>query len=188
MASGRARNATVTRDDILAAARRCFGADGYERTTMRAVAADVGVDPALVYRYFGSKQQLFAAAANLQLHFPDLSAVAASDLAEVILPVFFRVWEHNGTFLALLRAAMTSPAAAQALTDAFTTQVLPALAVVAPDHQRERAGLVGAVVIGLATTRLVLATPGISDLTQMEITQWLGPVLEQILTASLPPA
>ena len=53
-----------------------FGADGYERTTLRAVAADVGVDPALVIRYFGSKQDLFAAAAEFTLDLPDLTGGA----------------------------------------------------------------------------------------------------------------
>ena len=50
----RARNADATRADILTAARNRFGADGFERTTLRAIAGDVGVDPALVIRYFGS--------------------------------------------------------------------------------------------------------------------------------------
>ena len=70
MVSTRARNAQETRADILAAARARFGAEGYERTTLRGVAADVGVDPALVIRYFGSKQDLFAAAAEFTLDLP----------------------------------------------------------------------------------------------------------------------
>ena len=73
MAPPRTRNAQETTADILAAARSRFGTDGYERTTLRAVAADVGVDPALVIRYFGSKQDLFAAAAEFTLDLPDLS-------------------------------------------------------------------------------------------------------------------
>jgi AcrR family transcriptional regulator len=64
MATKRPRNAIQTRADILAAARRRFGAEGYERTTLRAIAADVGVDAALVIHYFGSKQDLFAEAAD----------------------------------------------------------------------------------------------------------------------------
>jgi AcrR family transcriptional regulator len=56
----RPRNGAQTRANILSAARRRFD-EGYERTTPRAVAADVGVDAALVIRYFGSKQDLFAA-------------------------------------------------------------------------------------------------------------------------------
>ena len=77
----RTRNADATRADILAAARARFGAEGYERTTLRAIAGDVGVDPALVIRYFGSKQQLFAAAADFTLHLPDLSTLPPDRMA-----------------------------------------------------------------------------------------------------------
>src|SRR3954469_12565840 len=102
MVSTRARNAQETRADILAAARTRFGTDGYERTTLRAIAADVGVDAALVIRYFGSKQDLFAAAAEFTLDLPDLSGVDPDDVARVLLPSFFAVWEEDTTFVALL--------------------------------------------------------------------------------------
>src|SRR6201991_1221411 len=151
MASPRTRNASQTRADILSAARLRFGSDGYERTTLRAVAADVGVDPALVIRYFGSKQDLFAAAAEFTLDLPDLSAVNEDDVADALLPSFFAVWEEDSTFVALLRAAMTSPTAAETMRHVFATQVAPKLATITPDHPAERAGLMGAFVIGLAT-------------------------------------
>ena len=125
MASTRARNAQETRADILAAARTRFGAEGYERTTLRAVAADVGVDPALVIRYFGSKQDLFAAAAEFTLDLPDLTGVDPDRVAEVLLPKFFAVWEDDTTFVALLRAAMTSATAADTMRKVFATQVAP---------------------------------------------------------------
>src|SRR5882672_5074659 len=98
MASPRTRNATQTRSDILTAARLRFGSDGYERTTLRAVAADVGVDPALVIRYFGSKQELFAAAVDFEIDLPDLSDVDPAEVAGILLPRFFAVWEENETF------------------------------------------------------------------------------------------
>src|SRR6201996_5191037 len=95
MASPRSRNAAQTRADILAAARARFGSDGYERTTLRAVAADVGVDPALVIRYFGSKQDLFAAAAEFTIDLPDLAALHPDDIADALLSSFFAVWEDD---------------------------------------------------------------------------------------------
>ena len=58
MATQRPRNAAQTRADILSAARRRFATEGFEPTTLRSIAADVGVDAALVTRYFGSKQRL----------------------------------------------------------------------------------------------------------------------------------
>ena len=186
MASPRARNATQTRADILAAARLRFGSDGYERTTLRTVAADVGVDPALVIRYFGSKQDLFAAAAEFTLDLPDLTAVHPDDVADALLPSFFAVWEEDATFVALLRAAMTSPSAAATMRRIFATQVAPKLAAVTPDHPAQRAGLMGAFIIGLATTRYVLTNPGVADLGHDELIAWARPVILQLLVGPAP--
>ena len=55
------------RDAILAAARRRFADEGYDRATVRAIAGDAGVDPSMVIRYFGSKRELFTAAAEFDL-------------------------------------------------------------------------------------------------------------------------
>jgi AcrR family transcriptional regulator len=186
MVSTRARNAQETRADILAAARVRFGADGYERTTLRAVAADVGVDAALVIRYFGSKRDLFAAAADFTLDLPDLTGMDPDDVAEALLPKFFAVWEDDSTFVALLRAAMTSATAADTMRGVFATQVAPVLTAVAPDHAMQRAGLMGAFIIGLATTRYVLSNPAVAQLTHEELILWAGPVIRQLLVGPAP--
>jgi AcrR family transcriptional regulator len=186
MATPRARNANQTRADILTAARRRFGSDGYERTTLRAVAADVGIDPALVVRYFGSKQDLFAEAAEFTLDLPDLTSVEPDDVADALLPSFFAVWEEDTTFVALLRAAMTSPTAAGTMRHVFATQVAPTLAAITPDHPAQRAGLMGAFVIGLATTRYVLANPAVADLSHDELIRWAGPVIRHLLVGPAP--
>jgi AcrR family transcriptional regulator len=188
MTTPRTRNAEGTRADILAAARQRFGAEGYERTTLRAVAGDVGVDAALVIRYFGSKQDLFAAAAEFTLDLPDLSDVDPAHLAEALLPRFFAVWEYDSTFVALLRAAMTSPVAADTMRRVFATQVAPALATVIKDHHVLRAGLFGAYIIGLATTRYVIQNPAVADLGHDELVKWIAPVVTQLLVGPAPEA
>jgi AcrR family transcriptional regulator len=186
MPTTRPRNARQTRADILSAARRRFGAEGYDRTTLRAVAADVGVDPALVIRYFGSKKDLFAAAADFTIELPDLSGVAPDEVAGMLLPRFFAVWEEDETFLALLRAAMTSPIAADTLRQVFATQVAPKLITATPDHPLQRIGLMGAFVIGLATTRYVLANPPVANLSRDELSRWAAPVIRQLLVGPAP--
>jgi len=182
----RPRNATQTRADILSAARRRFGAEGYERTTLRAVAADVGVDAALVIRYFGSKQDLFAEAADFSIEVPDMSGVDPDEVAGILLPRFFAVWEEDETFLALLRAAMTSPVAADTLRKVFAQQVAPKLVTATPDNPVQRIGLMGAFVIGLATTRYVLKNPPIANLGRDELTRWAAPVIRQLLVGPAP--
>lgn len=181
MSSTRSRDASKTRADILAAARARFGSEGYQATTMRAVAADVGVDPALINRYFGSKQELFAEAADFALDLPDLTSVAPDDVADVLLSRFFAVWEQDSTFVALLRAAMTSESAVETMRRVFATQVGPALAVVTPDHAAQRAGLMGAFVIGLAVTRYVMVNPAVAELSRDQLIRLARPVIRQIL-------
>lgn len=178
---GRARDAAVTREALLVAARRRFGAEGYERTTIRAVAGDVGVDAALVIRYFGSKEGLFSRAADLDLGLPDLTGVRAGDLSRVLVDRFFAVWEDDGTFLALLRAAVTSEVAAAAMREVFAGQVAPALAAVTDDRAAERAALVGATVLGFAVGRYVLQLPPLVALDREQAQAWLGPTLRHYL-------
>ena len=186
MSPSRPRSAPATRAAILAAARSRFAAEGYERTTLRAVAGDVGVDAAMVIRYFGGKEALFAEAADLELRLPDLSGVGQEDLAGVLLPHFFAVWEDDATFLALLRASATSPKAAAVMRGVFASQVVPALASIVPDHPVERAGLLGSLVLGLAMTRYVLINPAMADMDRDEMVAWVTPLVRQALTGLAP--
>lgn len=188
MPRSRRRSAPATRAAILSAARTRFAGEGYERTTLRAVAGDVGVDAAMVNRYFGSKEALFAEAAEFQLQLPDLTDVAPEDLAGVLLPRFFAVWEDDATFLALMRASATSPRAAAKMREVFASQVAPALAVVAPDHPAERAVMYGSLVLGLAFARYVIANPVMAGMERAEIVAWVDPLLRQALTGPAPQA
>ena len=182
------RDGQATRATILATARSQFGNHGFERTTIRSVASAVGVDPALVMHYFGSKAELFAAASRLDIAFPDLSEVAPDRVADVLLPMFVAVWGPDGPFLPLLRAAATNKAAADALLAVFVDRVAPALAAVVPDHAAERAALVGSQVLGLATARYILCIPSLADMDDATLIEWLRPVLAHYLTGSVSPA
>lgn len=187
MASTRPRSAPVTRAAILASARARFATEGYERTTLRAIAGDVGVDAAMIIRYFGNKEALFAAAADFVLRLPDLTGVDPEDIPDVLLPHFFAVWEEHETFLALLRSSVTSSSAAATMRGVFATQVAPALAVAAPDHPLQRAGMVGALILGLAVDRYVIGTEPLATMSRAELTAWVGPLLRQLLTGPVPP-
>ncbi|GAA2686105.1 MULTISPECIES: TetR family transcriptional regulator [Actinosynnema] len=177
----RKRSAEATRAAILDAARARFGEGGFDRVRVRDVAADAGVDAALVVRYFGGKEALFAEAAAFDLRLPDLRGLPGDRVAAVLLDRFFAVWEHDAGFLSLLRAAASSPAAAEAMLGVFTGQVAPALAAIAVDRPAERAALVGSQVLGLAFTRYVLRVPPLAAMGREELGAWIGPVLERYL-------
>ena len=137
-----------TRAAILAAAQELFAEQGYERTTVRDVAARAGIDPALVIRYFGGKEGLFARAAVFDLALPDLAVIDRAELGPVLVRHFLEVWEgpgSSGGMTILLRSAASNPIAADKLREVFAAQVLPALARAAgtPDAG-ERAGLLRA--------------------------------------------
>ncbi|MBX9638314.1 MAG: TetR family transcriptional regulator [Mycobacteriaceae bacterium] len=177
-----ARDGQATRATILATARSQFGNHGFERTTIRSVASAAGVDPALVMHYFGSKAELFSAASQFDIKFPDLSGVPPERIADVLVPLFINIWGQQGPLLPLLRAAATNRAAADALLSVFVDRVAPALGAVVPDRAAERAALVGSQVLGLATARYIIGIPVIADMDDATLTEWLRPVLLHYLT------
>src|SRR4051795_4810152 len=100
----RPRRSDATRAAILTAARERFAADGYERATIRAIAADANIDPSMVMRYFGNKDQLFAAAADFDLQIPDLSDVNRKQLGARLVAHFLDRWERDEALIVLLRS------------------------------------------------------------------------------------
>lgn len=184
--TGRPRNAAQTRADILVAACRRFAAEGYDRTTLRAIATDVGVDAALVIRYFGSKQDLFATATEFTIELPDLTDAGPEDIADMLLPRYFAVWEEDHPFMALLQVAMSSKVAAETLNETLATHVAPTLKAATPDHAQHRIALTDAFVIGLAATRSVLGNLPAAELSRDELRQWAAPVFRQLLVGPAP--
>lgn len=179
------RRSDRTRAAILEAARRRFAAHGFERTTIRAIAADADIDPSMVMRYYGNKAQLFDAALDVDLHLPDLTGVPADDLARVWVRHFLSRWEHDGdddALLLLLRSAVTNDHAARRMHEIFAAQVAPALtAALGPEQAAARAGLVSAQLLGLALTRHLLRLPAVTHLTPDEIVSTLAPAIRATL-------
>ena len=180
----RIRRSDITRRTILAAARERFASDGYERTTIRAIAADAGIDPAMVMRYYGSKERLFAAAAEFELRLPDPRSIPREEIGVRMVAHFVERWEADDVLTALLRAGVTNDAAAERLRSVFASQVAPAAAVVVADPTQVpvRSGLVASQILGLALTRYVLKLPPVAAMTRDEIISWVGPTVQRYLT------
>lgn len=180
----RARRSDATRAAILRAARERFAADGYERATIRAIAADARIDPSMVMRYYGSKEGLFAAAAEFDLRLPDLAAVPPDRLGETLIRHFLRRWEGDETLAALLRAANTNPGAAERMRRLFADQLAAAVAGFGTDpaSTARRAGLVASQTLGLAFTRYIVRLPPVVEMTPDELVAWVAPTLQRYLT------
>jgi len=182
------RRSDATRAAILVAARERFASDGYERATIRAIAADAGIDPSMVMRYYGNKEKLFAAAAEFDLQLPDPARIPIADLGVTLARHFLNRWEGDESLSALLRAAATNEAAATRMRELFGAQLLPAVIAAGPDPAEapRRAGLVATQMLGLALCRFVLRLPPVVAMTPDEAAAWLGPTIQRYLTAPDP--
>ena len=137
--SGRRGGDSGTREAILAAARARFGDLGYDRATIRDIAADAGVDPALVHHFYGKKESLFVAAMRLPVNPLEILDAALAPgardesrgLGEHLLRIVLGVWdvaEMRATFLGMLRSATTSEQAAAMLREFATGTILSRIA------------------------------------------------------------
>lgn len=174
-----------SRAAILAAARALFVAQGYERTSVRDIAAAAAIDPAMVIRYFGSKEALFARAAEFDLGLPDLSDVPSDGVGEVLVRHFLQVWEgpeESSGFVVLLRSALSHAAAGDRMREVFATQLLPELARAAGGRLApDRAGLVASQMLGLALTRYVLKLPPVVTMSPEAVVRLVGPTIQRYL-------
>src|SRR5918992_1301080 len=144
------------REAILGAARARFAADGYDRATVRAIAADAGIDPSMVMRYFGSKRQLLDR------------------------------WEADDGLQILLRTATTDDDAAERMRAIFAGQLAPQIAALTDDPATAatRAGLVATQALGTALCRYVLRLPPVVAMSPPELVTWLAPTLQRYLVGS----
>ena len=177
------RTSVETKAVILAAARENFAKSGYERATIRAIAADANIDPSMVMRYFGNKDQLFAAAAEFDLEFPDLSTIDEAELGAGLVNHFMNRWERDEALIVLLRSSTTNDEAAQRMREIFAGQLLPGIAKINPVAPELRATLVATQMLGLALCRYVLQLPPIVAMSREEVVAWLGPTVQRYVVA-----
>jgi AcrR family transcriptional regulator len=177
------RRSDATRAKILTAARERFAADGYERATIRAIAADAGIDPAMVMRYYVNKEGLFAAAADFDLRLPDLAGTPSTEYGTTLARHFLNRWDGDETMTALLRASTSNPTAVERMQAIFTGQVGPTLLKIVADPATvaRRAGLLASQMLGFALCRYVLRLPPIVEMPAAEAVGWLGPTLQRYL-------
>jgi len=187
--TGRRPGSGGTRDKILAAARSHFAEVGFERATIRGIAAAAKVDPKLILHYFESKEGIFLAAVD----FPFDPAVAIPPLLEPgldglgprLVRFFLETWESpaGSPMLALIRSVVSSERAAALLRDFVTREVLARLArVLELDQPHLRATLVGSQLVGLAMLRYVVKVEPLASAPAARVATWIGPTLQRYLT------
>jgi len=192
MSRGRRPGTTETRGAILEAAREAFAAKGFRGTTIRGVAAEARVDPALVHHYFGTKDDLFLAALRMPLDprvvLPAVLQEGLDGAAERLLRAFLSVWDDpiaRQPLVAMVRSSLAPDSPGNLLQEGMLRMVLKPLAEALPARDAERrAQLVASQMIGLIMMRYVLALEPLASMPRDELVAWVAPNLQRYLTGT----
>jgi len=189
---GRPPGGSQTRSRILASARRLFGERGFEGASVRAIAAEARVDPALIHHYFGTKHALYLAATELPFdpRAPQrLLEPGIEGLGERLVGFALDIWDRPDfapVIAGIVRSAAADPAAAAQLREIVIRQVLTPLAAALgrPDAEL-RATLAGSQMIGLAFARLIVRVEPLASAERERIVRAVGPTIQRYLTGDL---
>jgi AcrR family transcriptional regulator len=193
---GRRPGASGTRQAILDAARARFAKDGYALTTIRGIAADAGVDAALVMQFFGSKDELFATVMSITPH-AVARITAAFDgpldsLGERLTRAYLDVWEgdpeDSESLLAVLRRAVASEQAAAQLRDLVQVRLTASISPRLADDpgMLARLAVASSMLIGVIVGRRIIRIPSLASEGSEALIARLAPAVQVILTPGKP--
>jgi AcrR family transcriptional regulator len=193
--TGRRSGTPDTREAILTVARRRFATRGYDATSLRGIATEAKVDPALVLHYFGTKEGLFVAAtglpAGLSALLRSLVALPEDDRVPALVHGYLHVVDSDqsrNAILALVRSAVSNDQAATMMREFLTAELLPVIArLTGRQDARLRASLVAAQLIGIATLRHVIKVDPLARTSPDEIVALVTPAIDQYLRRDLGP-
>ena len=170
---------------ILHAARELFAREGFQRTTIRAVAGAAGVDPALVMQYFGSKELLFAAATRWSNEHSSMLAATSDTLARAAvddLLAHFGSDADGEAAIALMRNCLTHPTALAAMRDEVMCDRKAAVAgLLEGDDVELRAGLFAACLVGLGMARYLIQLEPVASAAPEDLHRLMEPVLRALI-------
>lgn len=186
---GRPRGGTDSRERIIAAAVDEFGEQGYEASTIRAIAARAGVDSALVHHYFGTKADLFADAVGIPLRpdidVPGILAGPRGDVGERLIRYVLEAFEkpdvrRRGVMLirTAIGSKLTTPLLAGFLSRELIARIARALDV---DDAELRASLVASQIAGVLIARYVVKLPALAAAPVDELVARVGPTVQRYL-------
>jgi AcrR family transcriptional regulator len=190
--SGRRKGETQTRDAIAAAARDEFARVGYDRATMRSIAAAAGVDPALIVHFYGSKEALFREVTALP---PQIAAAMAGladgpreEVGQRFAQAVVATLENPATrsiVLARVRSAASHPEAAALVRELVSRDLGLLTSRLTDDRPETRAVLAGTQVVGLAFARYVVRVEPIASMQVAELVEVLAPTFQRLLVGRL---
>lgn len=181
----------------MSSARELFARNGIDKTSIRAIATDAGVDPALVHHYFGTKTQLFAAAIKIPIDpmsiIGPLREVPVDEIGHVLPSLLLPLWdsELGKGFIATLRSVLGGSNVAELsmfrsfLQDVITAEVGSRVDD-PPGSGRVRVQFVASQLIGVVMARYILELEPFRSLPVTEVVETIAPNLQRYLTGELP--
>ncbi|MGY2011034.1 TetR/AcrR family transcriptional regulator [Nocardia gipuzkoensis] len=192
--TGRRPGQSGAREAILAAARARFADVGFDKTSVRAVAIDAGVDPALVHHYFGTKQQLFAAVVELPVD-PEatlriIEAAPLDELGETIIRALVGVWDSPAGpgVIALVRSILAGtddPSLARTFVLEVVLERVRLRIATPEDDGRVRVGLVASQMMGVLVGRKIIGVEPLASMPAGALAAAVGPTLQRYLTGDI---
>ncbi|MCQ9165645.1 MULTISPECIES: TetR family transcriptional regulator [unclassified Arthrobacter] len=192
---GRRRGRTTSREQILASARKLFAEHGFAATSLREIARDAGVDPAMVHHWFAGKEELFNACVELPADpaqvLGTVSETPAEARGEALLRALLRLWDSSAqpALLALLRSAISSRSQGALIRQVLVKRILSrALAGLpgTPAELERRGALVASQLMGVMVARYLLRVEPLASAGHDELAALVAPVLQHYLTGPLP--
>ncbi|WP_396923610.1 TetR family transcriptional regulator [Mycolicibacterium sp.] len=191
---GRPAGPSDTRERILVSARELFARNGIDKTSIRAIAADAGVDPALVHHYYGTKTQLFAAAIHIPIDpmavIGPLREVPVDRIGYVLPSILLPLWdsEMGKGFIATLRSILAGNDVS--LVRSFLQEVIVAEVGSRVDNPpgsgRIRVQFVASQLVGVVMARYILELEPFKSLPVDVIAETIAPNVQRYLTGDLP--
>jgi AcrR family transcriptional regulator len=191
---GRPAGPSDRRERILASARELFSRNGIDKTSIRAIAADAGVDAALVHHYFGTKTQLFAAAIHIPIDpmtvIGKLKEVPVEQIGHTLPSILLPLWdsEIGKGFVATLRSILAGNDVS--LVRSFLQEII--IGEIGPrvdnppGSSRVRIQFVASQLVGVAMARYILELEPFATLPADQIAETIAPTLQRYLTGDLP--
>jgi AcrR family transcriptional regulator len=192
---GRRAGDKGSRSQILATARRLFAEHGFEGTSLRLIAREAHVDPAMVHHFFTGKDELFALSVELPA---DPSTVLAgldrrdpSHRADAVVRAVLGLWESPAqhSLMGFLRGTIGSKAKTAMLREIVSRRVLPHIMAGVPGTPEEvalRGNLVAAQVVGAVLVRYVIRLEPLASASREDVVRLIAPTIQHYLTGDLP--
>ncbi|WP_028266584.1 TetR/AcrR family transcriptional regulator [Arthrobacter sp. MA-N2] len=191
---GRRSGGGDSRELILATARRLFAEHGFDGTSLRQVAREAEVDPAMVHHFFKNKDELFAHCIELPADpeqvLAGVESLAPAQRSEAIVRAVLRLWESPAQhgLVAFVRGTIGSKAKTALLREMVSRTILSRITAGLPGtpaEARMRGNLIASQIVGLMLMRYVVRLEPLASASPDEVVRLVAPNVQHYLTGEL---